>query len=167
MLPIHTILHPTDLSNQSRCAFHLACALARDYEAKLIVLHIWSPPPVAVADIIPMPTPAGVDILPQIENALYGLRPTDDSVQVCHVLAEGDPVSGILDAAESRAADLIVMGTHGHKALRRLLMGSVAEQVMREARCPVVTVRTQLPEAEPQAARAVRAAIPEPAQQAV
>jgi hypothetical protein len=62
------------------------------------------------------------------------------------LLLVGDPASAILRVTQELPADLIVMGTHGRTGLGRLLMGSVAEQVVRKAPCPVVTVKTPLPE---------------------
>jgi nucleotide-binding universal stress UspA family protein len=67
-------------------------------------------------------------------------------------LEEGDPVTQILGIAEEESCDLIVMGTQGRTGLGRILMGSVAEQVMRKATCPVLTVK--MPEGENTAQRA-------------
>jgi nucleotide-binding universal stress UspA family protein len=64
-----------------------------------------------------------------------------------HWIFQGDPATEILAAAEKIKCDLIVMGTHGRTGLGRLLMGSVAEQVVRKAPCPVLTVKTPLPAA--------------------
>jgi nucleotide-binding universal stress UspA family protein len=61
-------------------------------------------------------------------------------------LTDGEPYAEILRVAEDDGCDLIVMGTHGRTGLRRLLMGSVAEQVLRQASCPVLTVKTPFPE---------------------
>ncbi|MBV8358859.1 MAG: universal stress protein [Deltaproteobacteria bacterium] len=55
----------------------------------------------------------------------------------------GDPATGIIDTAASREVDVIVIGTHGRKGLRRILMGSVAEEVLREAKCPVIALRLE------------------------
>jgi nucleotide-binding universal stress UspA family protein len=71
------------------------------------------------------------------------------SVLVERRLEEGDPIGEILRAAAEVPCDLIVMGTHGRTGLARLLMGSVAEEVVRKAPCPVVTVKTPFPVATP------------------
>ena len=63
--------------------------------------------------------------------------------------SRGDPVACILEVAKGLKSDLIVMATHGRTGLGRLLMGSVAEKVVREAKCPVLTVKTQLPKETP------------------
>jgi nucleotide-binding universal stress UspA family protein len=65
------------------------------------------------------------------------------------LLKEGDPAGAILTAAEDTCCDVIVMGTHGWKGEARKLMGSVAEEVMREARCPVVAVKVPPAERPP------------------
>ena len=69
-------------------------------------------------------------------------------MEIDHRLTDGEPYAEILRVAEDDGCDLIVMGTHGRKGLRRLLMGSVAEQVVRQASCPVMTVKTPFPEPE-------------------
>jgi nucleotide-binding universal stress UspA family protein len=146
---IHAILHPTDLSENAKPAFHLACALARDYGAELRVLHVY-PPPVNAAEAVDRRRPNGI-----AEGLLEQLRELtceDRNISIDYRVEEGDPANVILDAA--RTSDLIVMGTHGRRGLRRALVGSVAEKVLREARCPVLTVRpsARLPEDRPAAA---------------
>jgi nucleotide-binding universal stress UspA family protein len=71
-------------------------------------------------------------------------RPGDIETQ--GVIAEGDPVTEILRAAAEERADFIVLGTHGRTGLTRLLMGSVAENVIRRATCPVLAAKTPMPE---------------------
>lgn len=138
MLPIRKILVPTDFSEHSRAAFDLACALARDYGAELLVLHVYRPPQVYAPDGIAVIVPEQpLDL--QAQLAL--VRPADPQVKVDHLLVEGDPVEEILRVAGDRRCDLIVMGTHGTTGLARLLMGSVAESVVRRAPCPVLTIR--------------------------
>jgi nucleotide-binding universal stress UspA family protein len=73
-----------------------------------------------------------------------------EKVPVEHqLLFVGDPAAEILRVAQAVKADLIVLGTHGRTGLGRLLMGSVAEQVVRRAPCPVVTVKAPLPQGGP------------------
>jgi nucleotide-binding universal stress UspA family protein len=74
------------------------------------------------------------------------VQPSDPAVKIEHRLAEGDPAREILRVARETGCDLIVMGTHGWTGLGRLLMGSVAEQVVRKATCPVLTVKTPIPD---------------------
>jgi len=145
MLPIHTILHPTDFSDRSACAFRVACALARDYNAHLVVLHVDQLPLALYGDAIAPPRPD--DYQDRLREQLFNLRAPGVSAE--HRLNEGSPVTEILGVAEEVNADLIVMGTHGRTGLSRLLMGSVAESVLRQAPCPVLTVRSPVPERVP------------------
>ncbi|MCI0462243.1 MAG: universal stress protein [Gemmataceae bacterium] len=142
MLPIHTILHPTDFSDRSDYAFHLACALARDYGARLVLLHVTTAPTVVYGEGILPPDPEL--LLQEAREQLNRLEVPDGNVRAERRLEEGDPVTDTLRVAQEIHADLIVMGTHGRTGLGRLLMGSVAEQVVRKASCPVLTVRTPL-----------------------
>ena len=139
MLPINTILHPTDFSESAAYAARLACALARDYGARLIVLHV-ATPPVAYGDAATPsePTWSRAELHEQLQQVL----PEDPLVRTEHRLAEGDAVAEILRAVRTLRCDLIVMGTHGRTGLGRLLMGSVAEEVLRQATCPVLTVKS-------------------------
>jgi nucleotide-binding universal stress UspA family protein len=141
MLPIRTILHPTDFSDHAAYAFRLACALARDYGAKIIVLHVAEPPVAVYGEgvIVPVVDP----IHDALRKKLHNIRaPNPEEVDVEYLLAEGDPRVEILEMAKEQPCELIVMGTHGRTGLSRLIMGSVAEEVVRKAPCPVLTVRT-------------------------
>jgi nucleotide-binding universal stress UspA family protein len=83
---------------------------------------------------------------------LERLKPASDQVRVTHRLLRGDPAGEILKLADAETADLIVLGTHGRGGLGRLLMGSVAEAVLRKAPCPVLTVKTLSPTGKPRPA---------------
>ncbi|MCS7020836.1 MAG: universal stress protein [Gemmataceae bacterium] len=143
MLQIRKILHPTDFSEPSQAAFDLACALARDYGARLLIVHVYPPPPVYAPDGIAIPFPAEEPLA--LQNRLAAIKPTDSRISYEHRLVEGDPAEKILELANSEHVDLIVMGTHGTTGLARLLVGSVAESVLRKAPCPVLTVRALTP----------------------
>jgi nucleotide-binding universal stress UspA family protein len=141
MLAVRTILHPTDFSEFSDRAFRFAHALARDYGARLVVLHAYTP--VAVIDYGAI---GGEMALPEqeramLEHKLHEVRIAGSEVPMEHLLVEGFAPSVILDAAKQVHADLIVIGTHGRTGLGRFLMGSVAEEVLRKATCPVLTVK--------------------------
>jgi len=81
-----------------------------------------------------------------VQQSLAKLRSPDPNVSVKRYLKEGDPATEIVRLAKETKSDLIVMGTHGRTGFGRILMGSVAEQVVRKAPCPVVTVKTPLSE---------------------
>lgn len=142
MLQFQTILHPTDFSERSEYAFRLACSLARDHDARLILLHVWSlpPAPIAAGGLVPV---RPEDFSPEpFEEQLRQLHVPDPTIHVDHRLEQGSPATEIVRVAQETHCDLIVMGTHGRTGLERLLMGSVAEQVTRTAPCPVLTVKT-------------------------
>ena len=82
---------------------------------------------------------------------LESIRPTNLAIPVTHVLLEGDAAAEIVRYAKDAGIDQIVLGTHGRTGLERLLMGSVAERVMREAPCSVLVVK--LPKGSPAAAK--------------
>jgi nucleotide-binding universal stress UspA family protein len=140
---IRTILHPTDFSERSESAFHLACSLARDQRARLIVLHV-IPPPVCHGEVVARQQPDGYR--EQMCDWLHHLQAPGSGVDIDHRLTDGEPYAEILRVAEDDSCDLIVMGTHGRTGLPRLLMGSVAEQVVRRASCPVLTVKAPFSE---------------------
>jgi nucleotide-binding universal stress UspA family protein len=144
MLPIRTILHPTDFSEHSNHAFRLACSLARDHGARLIVLHIVErTTPVYSGVMTPMPPmPLSAEERRAVRERLEHIKPPDSKVLVEYVLEEGDPATVILQVAQQRQCQLIVLGSHGRTGLSRLLMGSVAEKIVRLAPCPVLTVKT-------------------------
>jgi nucleotide-binding universal stress UspA family protein len=149
MLPIRTIMHPTDFSEYSDYAFRLACSLARDYRAHVIVLHVLERPVFSYSGVMtpPPPLPPSAEERQTAHERLHRIQPPDPAIEVEHLLEVGDPATAILHVAQERRCDLIAMGTHGRTGLRRLLMGSVAERVVREASCPVLTVKTGEPSA--------------------
>jgi nucleotide-binding universal stress UspA family protein len=140
MWSVQTILHPTDFSDQAQNSFQLACALASDLKARLIILHV-IPPVVAFRDdLIEYASP---EHRVKVWEKLHGLRETAQvgyDLEVETDQALGAAAEEILKAARANGCDLIVMGTHGRSGLRHLLMGSVAEQIIRKAPCPVITV---------------------------
>jgi nucleotide-binding universal stress UspA family protein len=157
MLAIRTILHPTDFSKHSQYALGLACALARDYGARLVVLHVVTAPTVIYGEgVVP---PDMDELRAEAQEQLDGIPLPRADIRAERRLEEGDAVETTLRVAQEVRADLIAMGTHGRTGILRLLMGSVAEQVLRKATCPVLTVRTPFPETVPEAQPATAAAV--------
>jgi hypothetical protein len=89
-------------------------------------------------------------------NQLEQIRPTNTDIPVRHVLLSGDPAEEIVRYGRDTGMDLIVMGTHGRTGLERLLLGSVAEKVLRDAACSVLVVK--LPKGLPMTERGVAVA---------
>jgi nucleotide-binding universal stress UspA family protein len=135
----HKILYPTDFSTMGQAALDMATSLARDRGAKLLIVHV-EEPPVAYG---------GGELYygieepdrKELQRMLSEVVPLDASVGYEHRLLMGSPASGIVHLAEKEGVDMIVMPTHGRTGLSRLLMGSVAEEVVRKAKCPVLTVK--------------------------
>ena len=137
---IERILCPVDFSDTSRHAIEHAGAIAGWYGARLTVLHVYSP------IFMPVPgLPAPTNRVPDVERQRVhdeagafvrasGIAGVD--VDVC----VGQPVAVVLERAATLATDLIVMGTHGASGFEHLILGSVAEKVLRRAPCPVLTV---------------------------
>jgi nucleotide-binding universal stress UspA family protein len=143
MFTSKTILHPTDFSEHSEYAFEVACALAQDYEARLIVLHVLhavtSPRTDGEGGRGRSPWPE--EYQDSLWEKLRQLRASYPGVRMETWLKEGDVAEEILRTADDDLCDLIVIGTHGRTGLDRMLMGSVAEEVLRRARCPVLAVK--------------------------
>jgi nucleotide-binding universal stress UspA family protein len=128
----HTILFPTDFSERSQAVFPYACSLARDRGARLLVLYV-DPPPLFHGEVVARRQEP--DCEDRLLAELRRFQPPDPAVRVEYLLEEGKAAEEILRVAREENCDPIVMATHGRTALRRLLMGSVAEQVL--ARRPV------------------------------
>jgi nucleotide-binding universal stress UspA family protein len=141
MLPIQTILCPVDFSDNSKPAFQLACALARDYAARLHVVHVVAPPVVYGEGMVFVTSEKSKE---ELLRKLKDLQASEPQLDIDYHLREGESFLEILDVAKRLKSDLIVMGTHGWTGLTRLLMGSVAEQVMRKALCPVLTINGKI-----------------------
>jgi nucleotide-binding universal stress UspA family protein len=138
MILLKQILVPIDFSDASEVALDYGRALARTFGASLHLLHVMENP---------FLRPMAVD--PYVFKAAaakhLGERLTDDDRTALHanaVLETSDNAAEeIVKYAKAHAIDLIVMGTHGRGAMAQLLVGSVAEKVVRTAPCPVLTVR--------------------------
>jgi universal stress protein A len=144
MLRVRSILLPADFSECSQRAFHLARTLARDYRARLVVLHVATPPPFVhpgeLQRALEGPDGYGAELEAQLRHRYAADPRTEVEYRVC----DGDPVSEIVRLAGELGCDLVVMGMHGRTGLSRLLVGSVTEEVLRAAPCPVVTVKWPL-----------------------
>jgi len=142
MLPVQTIIHATDFSTQSEYALQLASAIARDYGARLVILHVAVRPTIVFGEgVVP-----SAEVSEESREQLNRLELPRTDVRAERRFVEGDPATEIVRVAHDEKADLIVLGTHGRSGLERLLMGSVAEHVLRAASCPVLTVKSPVRE---------------------
>jgi nucleotide-binding universal stress UspA family protein len=154
MIEIRRILCPIDFSDHSRRALDHAIAIARWYESTVTALHVFSPAPVAAFGPGPVVFEpivlTAVDHDPLLADTRAFIEAESaPGVAIEALLREGNTAAEIVDQATKMSADLLVIGTHGRSGFERLLLGSVAEKVLRKARCPVLTVPRRLPDAVP------------------
>jgi nucleotide-binding universal stress UspA family protein len=133
------ILFPTDFSHTGDAALAMATALARDTGAKLLIVHAEEPPMAYGGGELYYGRlePAREDL----EKMLEAIKPSDPAVPYEHRLVTGEPAHALTRLAADEDVDMIVMGTHGRTGLSRMVMGSVAEAVVRRAGCPVLTYK--------------------------
>lgn len=153
MIHIRHIVCCVDFSDFSQRALDHAVAVATWYEARLTVMYAYHVPLATLAStpfLSPAPmdavtlSPADLDVL---QRQLEALLPHGAATRLgieCRIV-EGDVVGEILAAA--RTADLLVVGTHGRSGFERLVLGSVAERLLRQARCPLLIVPRASPDA--------------------
>jgi len=145
---ISNILVPTDFSDPSDAALNYGRELARTFGAALHVLHVLDEAEmrgvVGAGYIGPSPTLPGREHFVEhgVRDRLDHLFEEPDRRQLdAHVRAvTGEPVSEILRYAQEQKIDLVVMGTHGRTGIAHMILGSVAEHVVRKSPCPVLTV---------------------------
>jgi universal stress protein A len=146
VIDIRRILVPTDFSECSAPAVRLAGELAEKFGAELVLLHVVQDLALAMPDAV-MPTPVpGPDLDQLIDSARTGLanvvrRENLDRLNPRIEVRIGSPVPEIIAAASDLKADLLCVGTHGRTGLAHLILGSQAERIIREAPCPVLTVK--------------------------
>lgn len=144
MLRIANILCPTDFSPSAQAAISVACSLARDYGAALTLLYVREPVPAVMGEFGSIPPPPR-----EPDDALIAKMrahvPADSQGAIAFEILDGNAAEKILACARERSCDLVVIGTHGRTGLNRLLVGSVADAVLRGASCPVLTIRPKAP----------------------
>ena len=144
-MPLRRILVPTDFSEKARMALSYGITLAERFGSTLHVLHVVE----AVTDVSPLPQEFGArdeldrSIVESAWDDLNQLLPADDRkrLKVEFAIEWGVPFTEIIRYAHARQIDLIAMGTHGSGGVKQLILGSVADNVVRSAPCPVLTVR--------------------------
>ena len=136
------ILCPVDFSETSDVALDVASKLARENEAKLFIVHVEENPTVVHPGVFGGLPPVAWKERHKLSDTL----PTATDVRFEHDLLVGDPANEIVGFAERKNIDLIVMGSHGVTGLLRLLMGSVAEGVVRRSPVPVLTLKAKVNE---------------------
>lgn len=142
---IKTILFPTDFSQGARAAMEYAVAMAKDCQAKLILLYViqdisiaewYIPSSLSAADLVEdMQKSATKEMEKWQAEAKQQLKDVESLV------LRGVPFVEIIKTAKDMKADMIVIGTHGRTGIDHMLFGSTAEKVVRKSHCPVLTVR--------------------------
>ncbi|MCA9270795.1 MAG: universal stress protein [Planctomycetales bacterium] len=136
---IKRILFPTDFSHTGDKAMQMAESLARDSGAKIIIVHVEEPPTAYGGGEMyyGMIEPD----LAQLKEMLAKVKPSDPQIDYEHHMITGEPSDAIARFADEHQVDIIVLGTHGRTGLLRLLMGSVAEAIVRRSKCAVLCVK--------------------------
>jgi len=144
MITIKSLLVPTDFSDASAAALRYGCALARAFDSTVHLLHVVQDPHVQPWAAEAFPAPLG-DLLVQCEEQarkrMLETLPEAEQAHVTIATQIGSPFFEIVRYAQEQQIDLIVIGTHGRGPIGHMLLGSVAEKVVRKAPCPVLTVR--------------------------
>jgi nucleotide-binding universal stress UspA family protein len=135
---------PIDFSDASRAAMEVAADLARKNGAQLVLLHAYPIPGYTFPDGSVVASPKMMqDLADQAQRHLDEWRRDAEALGVSGIAtatAVGEPAHEIVGYAQEQRVDLLVLGTHGRTGIEHALMGSIAERVVRRARCPVLTV---------------------------
>ena len=144
-MKIQTILVPTDFSENSSAGVEHARDLAREFKAKLVLCHV---SPSAERLVLYGPPPAHLPkdledaVVEGVEKGFAEVKArfeASDDLTTVHL--RGEPAAELVEYSNKNDVDLIVMSTHGRTGLGHLVLGSVAERVVRTASCPVLTVK--------------------------
>ena len=137
------LLVPVDFSEHSLAGVKAAAALAKQLSGTLVLLHAFTPPLVVQDQAFPMSTiPNDPELPALLKTNLTALaaKHAPDVVSECTVEI-GYAWSTICEMAEKTGVDMIVCSSHGYTGLRRMLLGSTAEQIVRHSKCPVLVVK--------------------------
>ncbi len=145
MIALQRILVPTDFSECSGAALKYACELGREFDSRLHWLHVMQDLYIYPAGeaYIAMPTEAFEELVQATRDRMVEMLSDSDRhrFQVQLATPRGNPFVEIVRYAKDNDIDLVVIGTHGRGPIPHMLMGSVAEKVVRKAPCPVLVVR--------------------------
>jgi nucleotide-binding universal stress UspA family protein len=148
MININKILYPTDFSEYSKAVIPYVVNLTRQNDAELHCLHVLEMPNEQyLSDEYMLPLNAyhvnedEILKIARVRLDKFIVESLSEITTVTSKVIAGTPFVEIIRYARDQSIDLIVMGTHGHSALAAMLLGSVAEKVVRKAPCPVLTVR--------------------------
>ncbi len=144
MIRINKILVPTDFSEHSKEALRYAVEMAKVHDAEIILGHVMEPPiyPTMFEGAAVAVPPLDESFRKQLEEHLEDLRKEEvGEITSKIVVREGSATSELTELAKDEDVDLIIIATHGYTGIKHMLLGSTAEKVVRNAPCPVLTVR--------------------------
>ena len=144
MFKADNILFPTDFSDCSRSVLDYAISFAAANNCTLHLLYVIEYEGMPKVADSPKPETADPARIAQFVDELKAMiagRKDTDKVKIEYLVMQGHPFNEIIRAAEKVGADMIIMGTHGRTGFAQILIGSVAEKVVRHAECPVLTVK--------------------------
>src|SRR5262245_4059113 len=153
---IHNVLFATDFSPATAAAFSYAVAIANRYQSKLVVAHVVSLDSVELLDDEParaLIDKSRTEAARRISDLLEPLHLPRDRYEI--VVAEGEIYEALVEVIRRHQIDIAVLGTHGRRAFKKLMMGSVAEELFRMAPCPVLTVGPNTGPADPGGLRSI------------
>lgn len=139
MKPFQHILVPTDFGEPAQHALEAAIMIARKFEASITLFHAYYLPPLAYAEGWAAPL-GEIAVMAQEAMDKQLAAAQRDYPKIKAIVRSASPVDGVLTAARELPADLIVMGTHGRRGVSHFVLGSVAENVVRLATLPVLTI---------------------------
>ncbi|HUQ06713.1 MAG TPA: universal stress protein [Kofleriaceae bacterium] len=146
MSPFKKLLAPIDFSPHSDEALRVACQLAETFDAPLTLVHVFAAPvyPTPDGSVVAFPSSYAELVQAantQVEKVVAAIKRDHNAVRVDGRTLEGVAFREIIGFARKSDTDLIVLGTHGRTGIKHVLLGSVAERVVRKAPCAVLTVR--------------------------
>jgi nucleotide-binding universal stress UspA family protein len=152
MMPFTKVLVAVDFSPHSDEATRVAADIALRYGAQLLLLHVYEPVAYALPEGYISYTPDQLEkLFAEFEKRLQGAKQIAETIGAVRVdtrQTEGAIANTVVELAGQEGFDLIVVGTHGRRGFERMIMGSVAEKILRQAPCPVLCVRAAQPKNE-------------------
>jgi nucleotide-binding universal stress UspA family protein len=141
-LNVSRLLVATDFSASSKAALRAAAVLAKRLTARAVLVHAAEPSDSFQSESLPVDERSRRRYAGRLQKMISTSRA--DKIITDKVVISGNPVEVILDQAKHRKTDLLIVGTHGRRGMKRLMLGSVAEAVVRRAACPVFIVKARV-----------------------
>jgi nucleotide-binding universal stress UspA family protein len=143
MIEVNKVLVAVDFSKESQLAAKFAVSIAHEYKAKLYVIHVVTPLPSSLGAEVPDFDSFQRQYIERFGEDLKRVIPEKIKriIEVEEILEVGEPYHMIVEKAKELDVDIIVLATHGRTGISHILLGSVAERVIRHAPCPVFAIR--------------------------